>query len=144
MIEGVIIQELKQIADARGRVMQMLRADSSLFRKFGEIYFSEILPDQVKAWKKHQKMTQHYAVPLGNIKLVMYDDRENSPTRGELQVLEIGREHYCLVRIPPRVWYGFKCLGQQPALVANCADLPHDPAESQSLEPSSALIPYQW
>ena len=53
-IEGVIIQPLKQIADNRGSVLHMLKNDSSLFKQFGEVYFSEIHSGLVKAWKRHK------------------------------------------------------------------------------------------
>ena len=144
IIEGVIVQELKQIPDDRGRVMHMIRADHPLFEKFGEVYFSEVLPGVVKAWKRHKKITQIFAVPIGKIKLVIYDDRENSTSKGNLKVLEIGRDNYQLVRIPPRLWYGFKCISNQPALIANCTDLPHDPNEVEDRDPHDSYVLYQW
>ena len=144
MIEHVIIQELTQIPDERGRVMHMIRADNPLFKKFGEIYFSEVLPGVVKAWKRHKEMTQILAVPVGMIKLVIYDDPGKSKSKGNLKVLEIGRDNYKLVKIPPNLWYGFKCISEHPALLANCADLPHDQNEAESRDPNDSYIPYQW
>lgn len=144
MIDGVIIQELKQIADERGKVMHMLRADSSLFTKFGEVYFSVVNSGAVKAWKRHSKMVQNFAVPVGKIRLVIYDDRENSKSFGRAEVLEVGDGNYCLVKIPPLVWYGFKGISSTPALIANCSDLPHDPNESEYIELPDKRIPYDW
>ena len=144
MIDGVRIQELKQIVDERGKVMHMLRADSPGFTKFGEIYFSIVKPDVVKAWKRHLKMTQNLAVPAGKIRLVIYDDRENSPTAGKVGVFEIGEDDYRLVRIPPLLWYGFKGISSEPALIANCTDLPHDPNEVERIVPHDKKIPYKW
>ena len=144
MIEGVLVQELKQIADERGRVMRMLRVDDSVFEKFGEIYFSEVLPRVIKAWNRHKRMSQLFAVPVGKIRLVIYDDREMSKSKGNLKALEIGRDHYQLVKIPPNLWYGFKCTSEHPALLVNCTDLPHDPQEIQRLDPFSTEIPYTW
>ncbi len=144
MIHGVIVQQLKQFPAERGRVMHMLRVDSFLFDRFGEIYFSEVLPGVVKAWKRHKEMTQFFAVPVGDIRLVIYDERENSLTKGKQMILEIGRENYQLVKIPPRLWYGFKCTSPRPALIANCADMPHDPEESETLDPNDLKIPYEW
>jgi dTDP-4-dehydrorhamnose 3,5-epimerase len=89
-------------------------------------------------------MTLNYAVPHGNIKLVLYDDREGSPTRGEVQELFLGPDNYCLVTIPPMVWNGFKGIGTQTAIVANCATIPHDPTEIDRLDPSDPSIPYDW
>ncbi len=144
MIDGIIVKELEQIIDDRGRVMHMVRVDNPHFEKFGEIYFSEVLPGAVKAWKRHRMMTQLFAVPVGMIRLVIYDDREKSKSRGKLKILHIGRENYKLVRIPPKLWYGFKCISSNPALVANCANLPHDPSESEGKAPTDSTIPHQW
>lgn len=144
MIEGVIIQGLKQIDDERGKVMHMLRSDSPLFTGFGEIYFSVVNSGAVKAWKKHLRMTQHFAVPVGNIRLVIYDNRKNSASCSKLEIIEIGENNFSLVRIPPLVWYGFKGISSIPALIVNCTDLPHDPSEAEKLEPFSKQIPYKW
>ena len=94
MIEGVVIQPLRQICDERGKVMHMLRADSELFQGFGEIYFSVVNHGVIKAWHLHRQMTLNYAVVFGMIKLVLYDDRDNSPTRGELLEFFLGPENY--------------------------------------------------
>ena len=144
MIEGVVIQELKQFVDERGRVMHMLRAGNPLFQEFGEIYFSEVLPGAVKAWKKHKLMTQLFAVPVGMIRLVIYDDRDSSRSNGDLEIFDVGRNNYKLVKVPPRLWYGFKCISDYPTLLTNCADLTHNPDESESKNPDDRNIPYQW
>lgn len=144
MIEGVVIEPLKQIPDERGKVMHMLRADSPLFTEFGEIYFSVVNPNVVKAWKRHKKMTLHYAVPVGNIKVVIYDDRAGSKTKGEIQEIYIGQDNYCLLIIPPMLWSGFKGISAFPSLIANCTDMPHDPTEVERTDPSDKKIPYDW
>ena len=76
MLEGVIITNLKQFYDDRGSVLHMINKNSESFKAFGEVYFSEIFPRCVKAWKKHKIQTQNFVVPVGNIKLVIFDDRE--------------------------------------------------------------------
>ncbi len=144
-IVGVAIQPLKQIVDERGAVLHMLRCDSPLFTRFGEIYFSLVLPGGVKAWKRHRRMTQHFSVPVGKIRLVLYDDRAGSASRGRLEEHILGRpDHYALIRIPPLIWYGFQGMADQPSLVANCTDLIHDPAEVENLPASSPMFPYTW
>jgi dTDP-4-dehydrorhamnose 3,5-epimerase len=144
-IEGVIVQQLKQIADDRGAVLHMLRSDSPLFEKFGEVYFSEINPTIIKAWKLHTKLTQNISVPTGKIRLVIYDNRPSSSTQGNIAEYKIGRHgNYCLVHIPPMLWYGFQSLDTQTSLIANCTNLAHDPSEAQSMPSDSDEIPYQW
>lgn len=144
MIDGVAIRLLKQIPDERGKIMHMLRADAPHFERFGEIYFSVVYPGAIKAWHLHKQMTLNYAVISGSIKLVLFDDRDGSSTRGALMELFIGDGNYCLVTIPPRVWNGFKGIGMQAAVVANCATHPHDPDEIVRIDPMSPKIPYAW
>lgn len=144
MIEGVVIQPLQRIADDRGMIMHMLRDDDPYFIKFGEIYFSLVYPRVIKAWHLHKFMTLNYAVVVGMIKLVLYDDRPRSPTRGLCEEYFIGEDQYCLVQVPPGVWNGFQGLGVTPALVANCATHHHDPDEIVRCAPRDSHIPYEW
>ncbi len=144
MIQGVGIYQLRQIPDERGKIMHMLRCDDPNFERFGEIYFSEVYPGVVKAWHLHKEMALNYAVVVGMIKLVLYDDRLDSPTRGELMELFIGQDNYQLVKVPPLVWNGFKGIGVAPAIVANCATIPHHPDEIVRKDPFSPDISYDW
>ncbi len=144
MINGVLVHPLRRLPDERGAVMHMLRADDPHFERFGEIYFSVVYPGVVKGWHLHERMTLNYAVVTGVIKLVLYDDRADSATRGEFQELFVGESNYVLVRVPPRVWNGFKGIGVKPAIVANCATIPYDPDEITRLDPKDPRIPYDW
>ena len=144
-IEGVIVQPFMQIADNRGSVLHMMTRDSKFLIQFGEVYFSEIHSGKIKAWKRHKKQTQNLTVPLNKIRLVIYDNRSSSSTHGKIAEYELGRpNHYHLVHIPPMLWYGFQTLGDQTALIANCADQPHDPEDTELLPADSNEIPYQW
>ena len=93
MIEGVEVIPLRQIVDDRGKIMHMMRADSPYFEKFGEIYFSTVHPGVVKGWHIHKSMTLNYAVVHGTIKLVLYDDRPKSKTKGEVMELLLGPDN---------------------------------------------------
>lgn len=144
MIQGVIVTPLRQILDERGKVMHMLRTGDAAFQQFGEVYFSCVYPGAIKGWHIHKRMTLNYAVPHGNIKFVLYDERPNSPTRNELQEIFLGPDNYCLVTVPPLVWNGFKGIGKEMAVVANCASIPHDPGEIDRKDPFDPSIPYDW
>lgn len=144
MIHGVSSHPLRRIPDERGVVLHMLRRDDPWFEGFGEIYFSTVYPGAVKGWHLHKRMTLNYAVVSGTIKLVLFDDRAESPTKGELNELLIGDNNYSLVSIPPYVWNGFKGVGVTPSILANCATEPHDPDEIQRLDPFDNHIPYDW
>ena len=144
-IAGVIVVPLKQIEDERGAVLHMLRSDSPNFSKFGEIYFSVVNPGTIKAWKRHRAMAQHFAVPLGRIRLAFFDDRADSPSKGQIEEVILGRpDRYYLICIPPMIWYGFKAISDMPALLANCSDVPHDPNESEQLPILNDYISYDW
>lgn len=143
-IKGVIVKPLNKIPDERGCIYHMLRYDDPVFEKFGEIYFSIVYPGVIKGWHLHREMTLNYAVIQGMIKLVLYDNRENYPTKGNLMELFIGEEKYCLVKIPPNIWNGFKGIGNRSAIIANCATLPHNPDEVKRISPFTKEIPYNW
>ncbi len=142
MIDGVTLTPLKIIADERGQVMHMLRADAPHFEKFGEVYFSVIYPNVTKAWKLHSKLVTNVCVPIGRVKFVMHDLRENSATKGETQVVCLGDNNYQLLSIPVGVAYGWKNLILENAFVANCATEPNTPGEGQNLPIET--IAYQW
>jgi dTDP-4-dehydrorhamnose 3,5-epimerase len=142
-IEGLHLEPLRVLADARGAVLHMLRADSPLFHGFGEVYLSEINPGVMKGWKRHLRATQHLVVPRGRVRFGFHDDRAGSSTCGTTAHCDLGRpDAYALVVIPPYVWYAWRCLGDQPALLVNCSDLPHDASESeQRAELDAARLP---
>ena len=144
MIEGVSIVPLRQIPDERGKIMHMLRCDAPHFEKFGEIYFSVAYPGVIKGWHVHKRMTLNYAVISGMIKLVLYDSRGDSSTKGQLVEIFVGEDNYVLVKVPPGVTNGYKTIGVKPAVLANCATEPHDPDEMIRIDPFSAEIPYDW
>jgi len=144
-IDGVLVTGLRQVVDERGAVLHHMRSDAPEFTTFGECYFSEMIPGAVKAWKCHREQTQHLAVPIGRVRFVIYDDRELSPTNVSLEVVELGRpDHYNRLRIPKGLWYGFTCLSDQPALIANCTDEPHDPTDTELRAEHDPRIPYHW
>ena len=143
-IAGVEVVPLRRIPDERGTIMHMLRRDDPHFREFGEIYFTTVYKDVIKGWHRHEEMTLNYACVFGRVKLVLYDDRDASPTRGHLMELFLRPDNHSLVVIPPHVWNGKKGLSDPFAIVANCATHPHDPSRTTRLEPATALIPYDW
>ena len=144
IIQGVVVEPLKQIIDDRGCVMHMLRSDSPLYERFGEIYFSTVKAGIVKAWKKHAILTQHLAVPVGRIRVIIYDDRANSRTNGWTMEIITGAENYALIKIPAGVWYGFQGLATNLSLIANCTDFPYDESDVIRVDPKYSDIPYNW
>ncbi len=146
MIDGVEVIPLSRIPDERGTVMHMLRDTDPHFQGIGEIYFSTIYRNVVKGWHRHREMTLNYACVFGRIKLVLHDDRANSPTRGATQEIFLGPDQHSLVQIPPGVWNGFKGMSEPCAIVANCCTHAHDSSGSRTerLDPFANDIPYDW
>ena len=142
-IDGVLVVPLRRIPDERGTIFHMLRRDDPHFIEFGEIYFTSIYRGVIKGWHRHADMTLNYACPWGRVKLVLYDDRDGSPTRGVLMERFLGPDDYSLVVIPPLVWNGMKGM-DEVSLVANCATHPHDPTRTERQDPFTEAIPYDW
>ena len=144
MIKGVKIIKKKQINDERGKIIKMLSIKDKHFKKFGEIYFSLTYPGTVKAWHLHKKMTLNYGIISGKIKLVLYDDRPMSSTKGEIQEIFLTHDDYFTVIIPPLIWNGFKSVENKTAIIANCSDIPHDTNEIIRKSYDDPSIPYNW
>lgn len=144
MIAGVEVTPKRIIADERGAVMHMLRAEQPQFVGFGEVYFSTVHPGAVKAWKVHTRMTMNLTVPVGCVRFVLFDDRADSPTRGEVQEVVLSPERHALLTVPPGIWNGFRGEGEITSVIVNCADIAHDPAEALRVESESPSIPYSW
>jgi len=143
-IHDVKITPLKIISDNRGKVMQMLRSDDKVFEKFGEIYFSTIFHNKIKAWHLHKESALNYACVKGSVKLVLYDDREESKSKGVIQEIVMSQENYSLVTIPNNIWNGFKGLGENESIIANCLTIPHNEKEMVRTDPYNSTIDYDW
>lgn len=146
MIEGVKIKKLKVLPDERGRLMEMLRSDDDLFLKFGQVYMTSTYPGVVKAWHLHKVQTDNVVCVTGMIKLVMYDPRDGSPTKGDVKELFIGEHNPVLVQIPKNVYHGWKCVSENEAIVINCPTEVYDYQQPDEfrLPYDSDEIPYDW
>jgi dTDP-4-dehydrorhamnose 3,5-epimerase len=144
IIKGVEVIKKKVISDSRGKIIHMLRNDDKNFKKFGEIYFSYVKPKKIKAWHIHTNMTLNYAAAYGKIKIVLFDDRKNSPTKGVVQEIFLSNSNHILVSIPPLVWNGFCSMNDDIAILANCSDIPHDKREIKRLPYNDPVFPYKW
>lgn len=145
-IDGVQTKPLRVMPDERGRLMEILRCDDPLFRKFGQAYMTTVYPGVVKAWHYHRLQWDSFAVVRGMIKLALYDSREGSPTRGQVQEFFLGEHNPLLVQIPPMVYHGFKGIGTEEAIIINLPTEPYNRAEPDEyrLEAHTKDIPYDW
>ena len=146
LIDGVIEKKLNIIADERGRLAEMLRADDEIFAQFGQVYFTTAYPGVVKAWHYHKKQTDYFCAVRGMVKLVLYDNRENSPSHKLINEFFIGEHNPKLIVIPPLVYHGFKTISVEEAIMINIPTRPYNHADPDEyrLDPQTSEIPYDW
>jgi dTDP-4-dehydrorhamnose 3,5-epimerase len=146
MIEGVQVKRLKVIADERGWLMEMMRDDDPFYRKFGQVYLSVVYPGVVKGWHYHRKQTDHFVFVKGMAKVVLYDGRESSPTRGEINEFFMGDRNPILLVIPPLVLHGIKGIGPDPAYLVNTPTehYVYDDPDEFRVALQAGEVPYDW
>lgn len=146
MIEGIKLKKLKVIPDERGRLMEILRSDGEFFTKFGQLYITTAYPGVVKAWHYHKKQTDNFCVVKGMMKIVVYDERDGSPTKGEVNEFFIGEHNPSLLQIPKGLWHGFKCISEIEAICINCPTEVYNHKEPDEFraDPHKSHIPYDW
>ena len=146
MIDGVMTKELRVIPDERGRLMECLRSDDELFIRFGQLYMTTTYPGIVKGWHLHRVQWDNIVCVKGMIKLVLYDARAASPSKGDLDEFFIGQHRPLLVRVPPGVYHGWKCVGAEKAYIVNAPTevYRYEEPDQEELPPDTAQIPYDW
>ena len=146
MIHEANVKPLKVIPDERGRLMEMLRSDSDLFKGFGQVYMTTAYPGVVKAWHYHKKQWDHFVCVRGMMKVVLFDSRDDSPTKGEVNEFFMGDHNPILLQIPPLVYHGFKCVSDHEAMVINTPTEVYNYSEPDEfrVDPHSNDIPYDW
>ena len=146
VIEGVAARCANVIPDERGRLGEIMRADDPWFEKFGQVYFTTTYPGVVKAWHYHKTQTDHFYVAKGIVKVGLYDQREDSPTKGVVNEVYLGEHRPGLVRIPPGVCHGWMCVGQTEAYIINMVSEMYNREKPDEfrVHPHDNHIPYDW
>lgn len=146
MIDGVKIKQLKVMCDERGRLAEMMRHDDEMFVKFGQVYMTTVMPGVTKAWHFHKKQLDSFVCVRGMIKLVLFDSREGSKTKGEINEFFIGEHNMQMVQIPNNVYHGFKGISEYEAIIINTPTETYNPKEPDEfrLPAHGSEIPYDW
>lgn len=146
MIEGVKVKKLKVIPDERGRLMEILRNDDECFEKFGQVYMTTSYPGVIKAWHYHKIQTDNVTCAHGMLKVVLYDDRDGSPTKGEVNEFFVGLYNPVLVTIPAGVYHGWKNIGESEAIAVSAPTEPYnyEQPDEYRLPYNDSKIPYNW
>lgn len=146
MIKDVQIRKLNVVPDERGRLGEIMRSDWPEFQDFKQCYFTTNYPEVVKAWHFHRRQDDFVVCISGMIKLVMYDDREGSETKGEIQEVFLGEHASKLVRIPAGVYHGWKCISEKESIVINLPTNLYDykDPDEERLPWNTDKIDYNW
>src|SRR5574340_1105026 len=146
LVAGLRIRRLPAIPDERGVLTEILRSDDPEFPGFGQAYMTTTYPGVVKAWHLHHHQTDLICCLAGELKLALYDDRGDSPTRGVVNEIFLGDSNRLRVKGPKGVYHGWKCVGESAAIILNLPDRRYDytaPDESR-VEPHDNDFPYSW
>ena len=127
MIKDVLITKLDVIDIPKGNVMHGMKETSAGYAGFGEAYFSQVDGGAIKAWNRHKKMILNLVVPVGEIRFVLFDDREVSNSR--FQEVIISKDNYCRLTVPPMIWMGLQGLSDNGSMLLNIANIEHNPNE---------------
>ncbi len=140
LIEGVEIKHLRLIP------MEILRSDDKIFEKFGQVYITTAYPGVIKAWHYHKKQYDNFCVVSGMSLLALFDARENSPTYKKINVFYAGIYNPILIKIPPLVYHGFKCIGEKEVIIVNIPSEPynHESPDEYRLPADTEIIPFSW
>ena len=141
-IDGVIFTPLKTIDVPNGNILHAVKITDEGYRGFGEAYFSSIVHNSIKGWKRHFFMTLNIVVPVGKIRFVLFDDREGSKTFKCYQDIMMSEDHYGRLTVPPMIWFSFQGVGRGKNLLLNISDIVHDMSEQENRKLEA--IAFNW
>lgn len=132
IIEGVTLHSLKQISVPNGDLWHALKSTDIGYVGFGEAYFTQIEPKKIKGWKRHNRYVLNLVVIVGKVKFVIYDDRDNSPTKGLFQEVILSPQcNYQRLTVAPGLWVAFAGADTtQNSMLVDFIPEVHDPSES--------------
>jgi dTDP-4-dehydrorhamnose 3,5-epimerase len=115
MINGVEIKKLEKHCDDRGYFLEVLKHGETTFCDVKQTSYAETYPGVVKAFHWHKEQTDVWFPVKGELQVVLYDLREDSPTQRETQVVYAGESNPVMIYIPPGVAHGYRVLGDKNA-----------------------------
>lgn len=143
-IAGVQIHELGNVITRSGFMTEVFRLDwPGIDIAVRQVNWVQLNPGAVTDWHAHSKQTDHLIGVGGNIKLALWDDRENSATKGATEIIRMGAVRPVLVVVPRGVWHAFRNESGEPAGYLNVIDelYTHEAPDNWRLAPQSAKIP---
>jgi len=146
-IDGVVLKRLAPHADHRGSLVALLDVRDPFWSE-PVVYAYEITirPGRIKGWGMHKRQSDRYFVADGEIRVVLYDGREESPTYGRIEEFFFTASTPGLLLIPPGVWHASQNWGKIEARIVNFPTRPYDHADPDKyrIDPHSDVIPFDW
>lgn len=146
-IENVSVREVRHVPRDHGVITEIFRPEwDPTGLPVVHVYQSRLFSGALGAWSCHRRSTDRLFVSQGHLKIVLYDDRDDSKSKGQIMEMHAGDVRPCLVVVPPGIWHGLQNLGHDDALVLNFPTEAYnykDP-DHYRLPYDSAEIPYQW
>lgn len=154
MIDGVKIKELKVFKDKPdldqpvepGIFMEVLRDDDQMMSRFGQSNFTIANKGTIKAFHWHKYQDDLWFLASGKAAIVLYDQREDSKTKGETQVIFGGENDYKLVLIPVGVVHGYKVLSNAPCMLFYHVTKSYnrESPDEERIDPFDKTISFDW
>jgi dTDP-4-dehydrorhamnose 3,5-epimerase len=130
LIDGVRLREVRNVPKANGHLTEIYRRDWALDdAPVDQIFQVVLVPGGISAWHAHGETIDRLFVIEGTARVVLYDAREGSPTRGLVNEFKLSALRPALVVIPPRVWHGVQNIGHEYARMLNVVDRAYDYSE---------------
>ncbi|HVF69982.1 MAG TPA: dTDP-4-dehydrorhamnose 3,5-epimerase family protein [Chthoniobacterales bacterium] len=147
LLHGVTFRRVPLHLDDRGSVCEMFdvrwnwHPDPLVF-----VYCFTIRPGKVKGWGLHKEHQDRYFVLVGELEVVMYDVRPDSPTHGRIFRVVLSEFDRRLMNIPANVWHANRNIGNKDTVVVNFPTKPYDHAhpDKYRLPIDTDQIPYKF
>ena len=145
MIEGVELKALVTHSDERGFFREIVRNTEEIVSEgWAQVSHSLMHPAVAKGWHVHVTQIDWWYVPVGDLKVALYDTRKGSSTHKQLDELFLG-EHYKgqLLKIPAGVAHGCRVIGTTTHLIYMTSKT-YDPDEEGRIPHADPGIGYDW
>ena len=136
-IKSLKINSSKRINNSKGDLIKFINKKSKTYAGFGEIYFTFINYNKIKAWKLHTKMTMQLIVPIGEVKFVFFDEKFN-----KYKEIILSEKNVKVLTVPPNILFGFKGIKKGKSLLANLSNIVYD--DKEVINYPIKYLKYDW
>lgn len=146
-LEGVIFSRATSHVDHRGSLTEIVNFSNPFWDEpIVYSYCFTIAPGRIKGWGMHRKQADRYFLASGNVRVVLYDGRDRSPSHGQFVQFHLTGASRALLLIPPGVWHADQNWGSSEAVMINHPTRPfdHTDPDKYRLDPKSPAIDFDF